>query len=168
MVNPLFTRSRRRSVPQAVVLLFQIANFLDRLPVTQAAPQPYPPRPYPLPSLADIKFTISTNGQLVSFKNPNTIWPPNMPPTQHYPPQPPPPQQQPHYMNRAPQMQQPAYRPQQGLPMPGSKRVKIEEEEEDEQLLPRDIAAQRFVRWTEWMEEILSSGYNIRISLLYF
>jgi Fungal domain of unknown function (DUF1750) len=88
-----------------------------------------------------------------------------MPPAQHYPPQPPPPPPQ-QYMNRAQPMQQPTYRPQQGVPMPGHKRVKIEEEEEEEQLLPRDIAAHRFVRWTEWMEEILSSGYNIRIPSL--
>jgi hypothetical protein len=39
----------------------------------------------------------------------------------------------------------------------------LEEEEEEEVFIPRDVAAQRFVRWTEWMEEILGSGYNIRM-----
>jgi SWI/SNF and RSC complexes subunit Ssr4 C-terminal len=75
-------------------------------------------------------------------------------PQQHY--------QQP-YMNRALQGHLPAaYRPPQPpLPGPGVKRVKIEEEEEDDTFVPKDVAAQRFVRWTEWMEEILSSGYNI-------
>jgi hypothetical protein len=65
-------------------------------------------------------------------------------------------------MGRPPQQQvpPPAYRPQQ-VP-PGNKRVKVEEEEDEEVFLPRDVAAQRFVRWTEWMEEILSSGYHIR------
>ena len=53
------------------------------------------------------------------------------------------------------------YRPQQ-VPQGGNKRVKVEEEEEEEVFMPRDVAAQRFVRWTEWMEEILSSGYHIR------
>jgi hypothetical protein len=127
--------------------------------VTQAAPQPYPPRPFPLPPLSEIKFTISPTGQLVSFKNQNTIWPPNMPPVQqHYPPQ------QPQYMNRGgAQVHPPNYRPPQQLPAPPSKRVKIEEEEEEEPFIPRDVATQRFIRWTEWMEEILSSGYNIRI-----
>jgi Fungal domain of unknown function (DUF1750) len=130
--------------------------ILDRLPVTAQAPgSNYPPRPYPLPMLADLKFTISNTGQLVSFKNPNTIWPPNMPPIQHYPQQSP-------FMNRPPQVQPPAYRPQQPLPVQANKRVKIEEEEEEETFIPKDVAAQRFVRWTEWMEEILGSGYNIR------
>ena len=65
-------------------------------------------------------------------------------------------------MGRPPQQQvpPPAYRPQQ-VP-PGNKRVKVEEDEDEEVFLPRDVAAQRFVRWTEWMEEILSSGYHIR------
>jgi Fungal domain of unknown function (DUF1750) len=133
--------------------------MIDRLPVTQAAPQPYPPRPFPLPTLAEMKFTISSQGQLISFKNQNTIWPPNMTPTQqHYPQQSP-------YMNRGPQVHPPAYRPSQPLPVQASKRVKIEEEEDEETPIPRDIAAQRFIRWTEWMEEILSSGYNIRTLL---
>lgn len=78
-------------------------------------------------------------------------------PQQHY--------QQP-YMNRGPQGHPAAaYRPPQPpIPVPGNKRVKIEEEEEEDTFIPRDIAAQRFVRWTEWMEEILSSGYNIRMA----
>lgn len=67
-------------------------------------------------------------------------------------------------MGRPPPQQQvvpPAYRPQQGVP-PGNKRVKVEEEEDEEVFMPRDVAANRFARWTEWMEEILSSGYHIR------
>jgi Fungal domain of unknown function (DUF1750) len=48
--------------------------------------------------------------------------------------------------------------------MPANKRIKVEEEEDDEPGVPREVAAQRFVRWTEWMEEILSSGYHIRSS----
>ena len=81
-------------------------------------------------------------------------------PQQHYP------QQQP-YMNRIPQPHAPAYRPPpQQIPVQANKRVKIEEEEEDDTFVPRDIAAQRFIRWTEWMEEILSSGYNIRIFIV--
>ena len=51
-----------------------------------------------------------------------------------------------------------------GGTLPANKRIKVEEEEDDEPVIPRDLAAQRFVRWTEWMEEILTSGYNIRIS----
>lgn len=47
------------------------------------------------------------------------------------------------------------------MPVPANKRIKVEEDEEEESFAPRDVAAQRFVRWTEWMEEILSSGYNI-------
>jgi hypothetical protein len=131
--------------------------ILDRLPVAHSGPLPYPPppRPYPLPNIAKIEFVISNTGQLVSFKNPNTSWAPNMPPAQHYPPQQP-------YVNRQPQVQPPPYRPQPQLHPQGNKRVKVEDEEEEEPFLPRDIAAQRFVRWTEWMEEILSSGYNIR------
>ena len=59
----------------------------------------------------------------------------------------------------------PQYRP--GPPMPAqpAKRMKIEEEEEEEVSIPRDVAAARFIRWTEWMEEILNSGYNIRTSI---
>jgi len=51
-----------------------------------------------------------------------------------------------------------------GGAVPASKRIKVEEEEEEDPVMPRELAAQRFVRWTEWMEEILSSGYNIRMS----
>jgi hypothetical protein len=52
--------------------------------------------------------------------------------------------------------------PPQGMGVPPNKRIKVEEEDEEDPVLPRELAAQRFVRWTEWMEEILSSGYNIR------
>lgn len=47
--------------------------------------------------------------------------------------------------------------------MQTNKRAKLEEDEEEEAFLPRDVAAERFIRWTEYMEEILGSGYNIRI-----
>jgi hypothetical protein len=130
-------------------------DSIDRLPVSQAATQPYPPRPFPLPPITKIEFLLSPTGQLVSFKNPNTTWQPNMPPaapaypSTPYGPRPPVPAQQ--------------YRPTPPMPAQPAKRVKIEEEEEEEVLMPRDVAAGRFIRWTEWMEEILSSGYNIRI-----
>ena len=180
MANPLSPRSRRRSPPPS----FSSNNHssltkdcVDRLPVSQAAPppQPYPPRPFPLPKLADISFTLSNTGQLVSFKNQATIWPPPPPVAQQM--SAPPPQQQhytplgggpSHFMGRPlpQQVAPPTYRPQQ-VPPPGNKRVKVEEEEDDEDVpVPRDVAAQRFVRWTEWMEEILSSGYHIRTSPL--
>ena len=91
-----------------------------------------------------------------------------MPP---HPQAPPPPPQGQHYPGPPPQgayipgRPPPGFRgPQPGPPqgLPASKRIKVEEEEEDEPGVPREVAAQRFVRWTEWMEEILSSGYNIR------
>jgi hypothetical protein len=148
MVDSLSTCPRRRYIS------YLPANK-DRLPVTQAAPQPYPPRPHPLPSIAPLQFYLSNTGQLSSVKNPNTTWAPNMPSTQHYGP----PQQS--FVNRTPQVQPPAYRPQQ-LPPQGAKRIKVEEDEDEETIVAREIAAARFVRWTEWMEEILSSGYNIR------
>jgi Fungal domain of unknown function (DUF1750) len=149
MVDSLSTCPRRRYTT------YLQANK-DRLPVTQTAPQPYPPRPYPLPTIAPLQFYLSSTGQLSSVKNPNTTWAPNMPSTQHYGP----PQQS--FVNRTPQVQPPAYRPQQQLPPQGAKRVKVEEDEDEETIVAREIAAARFVRWTEWMEEILSSGYNIR------
>ena len=152
-------------------------DCVDRLPVSQAPPppQPYPPRPFPLPKLADVTFTLSTTDQLVSFKNPAATWPPPPPVAQQM--SAPPPQQQhytpqgggggppTHFMGRQhpQQVAPPTYRPQQ-VPPSGNKRVKVEEEEDEEVFMPRDVAAQRFVRWTEWMEEILSSGYHIRTS----
>jgi Fungal domain of unknown function (DUF1750) len=111
---------------------------------------------------------LSNTGQLVSFKNQNITWSANVPPAQQFAPLH---QQQaahpvqPPYINR-PQQPPAAYRPPQPAPMQPNKRVKVEDEEEEETFTPRDVAAQRFVRWTEWMEEVLSSGYNIRISQL--
>jgi hypothetical protein len=83
-----------------------------------------------------------------------------MPTPQHYGP----PQQQQPFVSRTPQVQPPAYRPQQQqVPPQANKRVKVEEDEDEDAIVAREVAAARFVRWTEWMEEILSSGYNIRI-----
>ena len=145
-----------RAPDEGMYASFPRVNIKDRLPVTHSAPQPYAPRPFPLPNIGKIEFVISNTGQLVSFKNPNTTWQPNMPPVQqqHYSPQ---------QFGQRPQVQPPAYRPQPQMTPQSAKRVKLEEEEEEDVFIPRDVAAQRFVRWTEWMEEILGSGYNIRM-----
>src|ERR1700738_1745537 len=91
--------------------LLRSTLIADRLPVTQAPPQSYPPRPYPLPTLAPLQFYLSPNGQLSSVKNSNTSWAPTMPTSQHY-------QQQP-FLNRTPQVQPPSYRPKQQAPHQG-------------------------------------------------
>jgi SWI/SNF and RSC complexes subunit Ssr4 C-terminal len=134
--------------PQLWLLHYLRAPDEDRLPASQPQ-QTFPPRPFPLPNIAKVEFVLGPQGQLVSFKNPSTQWTPSFPqqtqtqfPGSGYTPQ---------------------FRGRQPVPPQGIKRVKIEEEEDDEVLIPRDVAAGRYVRWTEWMEEIISSGYHIRM-----